>query len=148
NRVFSGMAAMRYVTGSLTADGPPEQAGGQAFTPDFFPVLGVDPAMGRLFTEEEDRTAAQVVIVSHNLWKRRYQGDPHVIGRTIPLNDAKFSVIGVLPEAFMFQSRMTDYWVPASFTPAMLANRDAHFLNLVARLKPGVTMTQARGALH
>ena len=148
NRVFSGMAAMRFVQGSLTADGPPEQVGGQAATPDFFSVLGVEPAMGRLFTEAEDRAAAQVVVISYGLWQRRYQGDAGIVGRTIPLNGAKFTVIGVLPRQFVFQSRMTDYWVPASLTPAALANRDAHFLNVVARLRPGVTMAQAREDLH
>ena len=149
NQVFSGMAATRYVNGSLTTDGPPEQVGGQAVTPEFFGVLGVHPAMGRLFNEEEDRAGAQVVLISHGLWQRRYQGDTAILGRTIPLNGAKFTVIGVLPREFIFQSRLfSDYWVPASFTPALLANRDPHFLNVVARLKPGVTIAQAREDMH
>ena len=148
NRSFSGIAAMRYVMGSLITDGPPEQVGGQAVTPDFFGVLGVQPEMGRLFTEDDDRIGAQVVVIGYGLWQRRYQSDPGIVGRTIPLNGAKFTVIGVLPRDFVFQSRMTDYWVPTSFTPAMLANRDAHYLNVVARLKPGVTIEQARDDMH
>jgi len=87
-------------------------------------------------------------VISYGLWQRRYQGGAGIVGRTIPLNGAKFTVIGVLPRQFVFQSRMTDYWVPASLTPAALANRDAHFLNVVARLRPGVTMAQAREDLH
>jgi putative ABC transport system permease protein len=148
NRVFSGMAAMRVTGGSLTTDGPPEQVGGQAVTPDFFDVLGVHPLIGRVFTEEEDRTAARVAIISHELWKRRYQGDPGIVGRTIPLNGAKFAVIGVLPREFVFQNRMSDYWVPASLTPEMLADHNAHFLNVVARLRAGVTRAQASQDLH
>ncbi|MBV8457813.1 MAG: ABC transporter permease [Acetobacteraceae bacterium] len=148
NRVFSGMAAMRVTGGSLTTDGPPEQVGGQAVTPDFFDVLGVHPLIGRVFTEEEDRTAARVAIISHELWKRRYQGNPGIVGRTIPLNGAQFAVIGVLPREFVFQNRMSDYWVPASLTPETLANHNAHFLNVVARLRTGVTMAQGSQDLH
>src|SRR5262249_11568495 len=148
NKSFGGMAAMRFVLGSLTLDGPPEQATGQAVTADFFDVLGVRPALGRLLSVEEDRTAWQVVMISYGLGQRRYQGDPGIIGRTIVLNDAKYSVIAVFPRDFVFQSRSTDYWVPATLSPAELANRDAHYLNVVARLKPGVSVRQAREDMH
>ena len=86
---------MQYVSASLTLDGPPEQVAGQAVTPDFFTVLGVQPALGRVFTEDEDRSGARVVAIGYALWQRRYQGDPAIIGRTIPLNGATFTVTGV-----------------------------------------------------
>jgi putative ABC transport system permease protein len=148
SRGFSGMAAMRVVGASLTADGPPEQLGGQAITAGFFDVLGVQPSIGRVFTEDEDRARAQVALISYGLWQRRYQGDPAMVGRTIPLNGAQFTVIGVLPRGFIFQGRTSDFWVPASMTPATLANRDSHLLNVVARVKPEFTVAQARQDLR
>jgi putative ABC transport system permease protein len=148
NRVFEGMGAMRFTTSSLTLDGSPEQVLGQAVTPDFFSVLGVQPVIGRVFSVDEDRSGAQVMVISYGLWQRRYQGDPAIVGRTIPMNGAKFTVTGVMPRGFVFQADQTDYWVPANLTPAQLANRAAHYLNVVARLKPGATIARAREDVH
>ncbi len=89
-----------------------------------------------------------MALISYSLWQRRYLADRSIVGRNIPLNGANFTVIGVLPRDFTFQNRAADYWVPANLTPAMLANRDAHILNVVARLSPGVTVAQARSDLH
>src|SRR5579883_117204 len=114
NRVFSDMAAMRVVAGNLTTDGPPEQVTGQAVTRNFFPVLGVQPLIGRTFTEDEDRAGARVALISYSLWQRRYFADRTIVGRNIPLNGANFTVIGVLPREFTFQNRAADYWVPAN----------------------------------
>lgn len=117
NRMFESMAAMLYTSSSLTLDGPPEQVSGQAVTPDFFNVLGVQPAIGRVFSEDEDRTGARVMIISYGLWQHRYQGDPAIVGRTIPMNGVRFTVTGVMPQGFVFQATQTDYWAPASLTP-------------------------------
>ncbi len=125
NRVLSGMAAMRVVAGNLTTDGPPEQVTGQAVTQNFFPVLGVQPLIGRTLTEDEDRAGARVALISYSLWQRRYLADRRIVGRNIPINGANFTVIGVLPRDFTFQNRAADYWAPANLTPAMLSNRDA-----------------------
>jgi putative ABC transport system permease protein len=144
NHVFTDMAATRSRSANLTGDGAPEQLLGRAVTSNFFSVLGVRPAFGRTFTEEEDRTNAPVVVISQGLWQRRYLGNADVIGKPIVLNGYKTTVIGVLPSEFAFRSRDLDFWVPISMPPALLANRGSHFLNVVARIKPGVTIERAR----
>src|SRR5437868_512957 len=87
--------------------------------------------------------ADRVVMVSHRLWQRRFGGDPSIIGRTMLMNDARYEIVAVLPEAFVFRTRTSDYWVPINFTPAQAAERRSHFLQVVARLKPGVTLEAA-----
>jgi putative ABC transport system permease protein len=144
NHVFTGMAATASRTAILTGDGPPEQLLGRAVTADFFTVLGVQPLLGRTFSEDEDRTNAPVAVISYRLWRRRYLGDPNVIGTAILMDGAKSTVIGVMPRDFVFRNREIDYWCPIAFSPAALANRGYHFLNVVARLKLGVTVERAR----
>jgi len=143
NRVFTDMAATRGSSTSLTADGPPEQALGRAVTANFFSVLGVRPLLGRTFTEEEDRTGAPVAVISYGLWQRRYAGEP-VVDKPILMNGLRCSIVGVMPREFVFRDRKVDYWVPIHFTPAEAARRGSHYLNVVARLKPGVTLAEAR----
>src|SRR5215831_2194693 len=137
-RSFTGIAATRGNTVNLTGDGAPEQLIGRLVTANFFPVLGVQPIVGRIFTDEEDATGAPVVLISYGLWQRRFGGDPAVVGRTILLNDARREVIGILPRGFVFRSSLIDYWAPIHFTPAQVADHGSHFLNVVARLAPGV----------
>src|SRR5580658_2821050 len=148
NHVFTDMAAVRYRGANITSitpgDGNPEQLKGQAVTPNFFSVLGVTPLVGRTFSEEEDRTGAQVVVISYGLWQRRYQGDAASIDKPVMLNGAKYSIIGVMPRDFAFRDRERDFWVPMHFTPADQAIRGSHFLTVVARLKPDATFDRAR----
>jgi predicted permease len=143
-RSFADIAATRGALGSLTGDGLPEQLIGRATTANFFGVLGVRPQLGRTFTEAEDRDGAQVVVISHGLWQRRYGGDPGILGRTILLNDTRYEVIGVAPRAFAFRNRDVDFWTPVHFGPEQASNRGSHFLNVVGRLKTGVTLEAAR----
>jgi putative ABC transport system permease protein len=142
-RSFSGMAATRGGFSSLTSDGPPEQLLGRRVTWTFFDVLGVHPAIGRAFTQDEDRTSAAVVVISDGLWKRRYGGDRAIVGRTILMSDNRYEVIGVMPPGFVFRDREIDYWAPIVLTPAVAADHGSHFLNVVARLAPGVTLAAA-----
>jgi predicted permease len=144
NHVFTDMAATRGGTANLTADGPPEQVFGRRVTANFFDVLGVKPVLGRVFTEEEDRTNPNLVLISYGLWQRRYAGDPEIVNRAILMNGIKHTVLGVMPRDFVFQNREMAYWSPANFSPADQANRGSHFLNVVARLKPGVRIERAR----
>ena len=144
NHVFADMAATKGASANLTADGPPEQVLGRAVTPNFFDVLGVQPMAGRMFTGEEDRTGAQVAVISYALWQRRYAGDTTAIDREILINNQKYTIIGILPRDFAFRDRLMDFWIPIHFAPSDLVNRGSHFLNVVARLKPGVSLTQAR----
>jgi predicted permease len=125
---------------------------GRRVTANFFSVLGVQPVAGRTFTAADDNIGQRVVVISHALWRRRYGGDPSIVGRTISMtgqnaavstDGVKYEVVGVAPESFVFLSRDNDYWVPMQFTPEEAAVRGNHFLSVVARLKPGVTLEAA-----
>ena len=144
NHVFTEMAATRGRAVNLTGDGAPEQVLGRIVTSSFFSVLGVSPLLGRTFTEEEDRTNAPVVVISYGLWQRRFLGEPAVIGKPILMNGKTHTVVGVMPREFVFRHRDADYWKPIAFTAADRQQRGNHFLNVVARLKPGVTIERAR----
>ena len=144
NHVFTDIAASRYRGLSITGDGTPEQLKGMAVTANLFSVLGVAPLIGRTFSDEEDRNGAQVVVISYGLWQRRYLGDPARINQPILLNDSKYTVVGVMPRDFVFRDRERDFWIPIHFTPSEAARRGSHFLSVVARLKPGATLDQAR----
>jgi len=143
NRVFSDMAATYGASANLTDEGRPELVLGRAVTPNFFAVLQVRPIYGRVFTDDEDRQGAQVVVIGYELWQRRFGGDPAGIGRTLTMNGTAYTVVGVMPRGFVFRNREIEYWTPAHFTPSIEARRTSHYLNVVARLKPAVTMAQA-----
>src|SRR5687768_7158849 len=148
NRSFTDMAATAFSFSNLTGDGAPEVVLGRRVTANFFSVLGVQPLLGRAFTAADDTGASRIVIISHALWQRRYGGDPGIVGRTISMSvervgDVKHEVIGVAPPSFVFLSREIDYWVPMQFSPEEAATRGNHFLNVVARLKPGVAVDAA-----
>jgi putative ABC transport system permease protein len=153
NRSFTDMAAAGFVVASLTADGAPEAVLGRRVTANFFPALGVQPQLGRAFTAEDDRSGTRVVMISHALWQRRYGGDPGIVGRTIVLSldrvgDVEHEVIGVAPQSFVFLSREIDYWVPMHFSPEEAATRGNHYLMVVARLKPDVSVEAARSDMQ
>jgi len=143
NRVFTGIAATASGSANVTGDGTPEQLNGRRVTSNFFSVLGVQPVVGRTFTEQEDRDGARVVVISHGLWLRRYAGDTSIVGRTLQLNGNAWQVVGVMPRSFVFRRNDIDYWTPIHFSPAQAAQRRSHYLNVVARLKPGVTIAAA-----
>ncbi len=147
NTVFTGMAALRSRRANLTGFGSPEVVAGRGVTANLFEVLGVTPLLGRVFTEDEDRRRVHVVVISHGLWQRRFAGEPSAVGRDILMNGEKTTVIGVMPRGFSFPRGREEYWAPAGFTPEDLANRGGHFLNVVARLKPGVTLERARSEM-
>jgi predicted permease len=144
NGSFTGIAATRGAGANVTSDGSPEFILGRGVTANLFPVLGVSAVAGRTFTDDEDRMGAPVVVISYGLWQRRYGGDPAIVGRTMVLDDNKYEVIGVMPRGFVFRSRDIDYWVPIHFLPAVALDRGSHYLNVVARLKPGVSLDAAR----
>ena len=148
NTVFTDLASSQPGDFSLSGDGGPEQAPSRKVAWTFWSVLGVQPALGRVFTEAEDTDGAKVVVISHGLWQRRFGGSPGIIGRTIALNDQPYEVIGVMPSGFYFlPSRDIDIWVPASFPPSMRRHFSWHDVQIVARLKPGVTLDQARQSM-
>jgi putative ABC transport system permease protein len=145
NHVFSGMAAMASRTYNLTGDGDPEKVEGYATEWSTFPLLGVNAALGRTFLPEEDRPEGRkVVVISHGLWQRRFAGDRGLVGRDLQINGEKYTVIGVMPAGFHFPTRESEVWTPLAFTDQEWARRGAHFLRVIARLKPGISLEQAR----
>ena len=110
---------------------------------DVFETLRVQPMLGRGFRQDEDLPGrARVVVLSHGLWERRFAGDPTILGRSITLNGEPTTVVGVMPADFYFPSRQTELWLPVALNPAN-ASRGGHFLGVIARLKPGITIEQA-----
>src|SRR5688500_8427797 len=145
---FEDMAATAEWTFNLTGDGDPERVAAYAVTANFFPVLGVPPALGRVFTPDDDRPGAhKVVVLSHALWKARYGGDPQIVNRDIQLDGEKYTVVGVMPAGFQFFESDVRLWFPIAFNAEQLANRGGHYLKVIARLKPGVTLDQAQADL-
>ena len=145
---FADMAATAEETFNLTGDGDPERVAAYSVTANFFPLLGVSPALGRVFTADDDRPGAhKVAVLSHGLWQSRYGSDAQIINRDILLNGEKYTVIGVMPAGFQFFESDVRLWVPIAFAAEQLANRGGHYLKVVARMKPGVTLDQAQADL-
>lgn len=144
SQAFADIAARDNRSFNLTGDGEPEKVQAYGITANFFPLLGAKPALGRNFSAEEDQPGAnRVAIISHSLWQSRYGGDPSILNRDILLNDESYTVIGVMPANFQFGANYIRLWTPIAFTPEELARRGTHYLNVVGRLKPGVTLEQA-----
>jgi putative ABC transport system permease protein len=141
-------------TGTIaTEGGDPERLIGAAVNADYFPLLRVKPVLGRVFTREEDKAGApQVVLLSHALWQRRYGGDPGIIGREINLG-GKTTVIGIMPPGFEYpiSDDAQDFWEPlfsAQFmTKENREERANRYLQVIGRLKPGVTVEKAKADL-
>ncbi len=143
NRTLSDIAATRSASANLTVDGPPEFVMGRRATANFFKVLGVEPLLGRTFTEEEDRLWARVTVISYSLWQRRYGGDRDAVGSAIVMSGERHTIIGVMPRAFVFRNREMDFWTPMRLTPEQQAERSSHYLNVVGRLATGVSVDDA-----
>ena len=146
---FADMAASAETSFNITGDGEPERVAAFAVTANFFPLFGVQPLLGRNFLPEEDRPgASKVTLLSHSLWQSRYGGDKQILNRDILLNGEKHTVVGVMPPGFQFIESEVRVWVPIAFEPEDLANRGGHYLNVVARLKPGVSLDQAQADMN
>jgi predicted permease len=149
NSVFSGMAAIGYRSFSLTGAGEPVRIDGEAYSADIFSVLQVYPILGRAFTAEEDRPGGpHVTILGYGLWMSRFGGDRAIVGRAIRLNEESYTVVGVMPAGFAFPDRDDQIWIPLALTQEQITNRGSHFLRVVARLKPEVTVAQAQSEMR
>jgi putative ABC transport system permease protein len=153
NRSFDEMAAYfgaardAWVTSyALTGAGEPERLKGMTVTANFFSVLGVRPILGRVFAAGEEWQGSDgVVVISAGLWRRRFGADLSVVGRSVALDGRARTVIGVMPPDFRFNNAPLDLWIPMGWTAQTLAGtRRPHYLRVVARLKPGVALEQAR----
>jgi len=148
NRVFDDMAATRDASFSLTGGSVPEEILGRQVSWNLFRVLGVPPFLGRDFVAEQDHAnTGDVAILSHALWRQNFGADPQIVGKKIELDNQKYTVIGVMPPGFEFPDRASAIWVPLGFSPEQAINHHRHFLQVVARLKPGVTLAQANANL-
>jgi putative ABC transport system permease protein len=149
NQSFSDMAASHETSFNLTGDGEPERVSAYSVTANFFPLLGVQPLLGRSFLTEEDRPGAnKVAVLSYSLWQSRYGADRNILNRDILLNGEKHTVVGVMPASFHFFEKDTRLWVPIALDQEDWANRGGHFLTVVARLKPGVSVSQAQADMN
>ena len=149
NTVFTDIAATQPGDAALSGSGEPEELLARKVTWNFWSVLGVQPQLGRVFTEEEDVRGARVAVISHGLWQRRFGASPNIVGRTVMLNDAPHEVVGVMPRDFYFMpARNVDVWMPTSFSPGVLTKDWAwHDVQTVARLRPGVSLQHANEAM-
>ena len=148
NTVFTDLACSQPGSAILSGDGEPEEVRARKVTWNLWSVLGVQPALGRVFTEDEDDKGVRVVVMSHGLWQRRFGGASDIVGRKISVNDEAYEVIGVMPQTFYFMpSHDVDMWMPASFPPSLRMNFTWHDAQIVARLKPGVGLEQARQSM-
>ena len=151
NTVFEKMAAYNFTGRHLTEEGQSaERLLGLAATADFFPLLGVAPAHGRVFKPEEFEPGADnVVVLTDRFWTRRFGSDPNVVGRKIQLDGKTVEIVGVMPPGFEHPILWgpIDIWQPLTFTPERKTNRGTNYLSSFARLKPGVTVQQAEQSM-
>lgn len=142
--IFQDLAAHQDVNLNLTSqgEGEPERVEASAVSDSFFPLLQVPALLGRSIQPQEEQTNEQVVVLSHNLWQRRFGSDREVLGKTLELNDRSYTVVGVMPAEFRFPAS-SELWIPLS-RDRWTSSREAHFLDVLGRLKPGVTLEQAR----
>ena len=149
NQVFERIATYVGQGFNLTGTDKPERVIGARVSGDLFQLLGVQPALGRTFTVDEDRDGAErVVILSHQFWQNRFAGAASAIGQTITLNEQRYTIVGVMPAGLAFPSTRTQIWTPIAFNPAEQAMRDTNFIDVIARLKPGVSIDQARANMN
>jgi predicted permease len=149
--IFEGFAGENPIPFTLTGLGYPVQLFGGKVTSNYFDVLGVRPIRGRDFLPQEEETA-DVAMVTENFWQKRMGGDPNVIGRSITLDGVMHTIVGVLPNLpFSWTGPNAEVWTTKPFVipgfPYELMIRDTRFLRVVGRLKPGITVEQARAAL-
>ena len=145
---FEQLAVLNFWSANLAGDGQPERLQGFQVSPSLFPMLGVEPALGRAFTNEEEQPGRDsVVVLSHSLWQRRFAGDPGVINRTLNINGRAYTVVGVMPPEFQIHQR-ADLWSPFAPDERTLSNRLPHYLIVFGRLRAGVTPEQARASMR
>ena len=160
NTVFENMAAFSSSTMTLTGDGEPVQMMGANTSAGYFAVVGVEPMIGRLFHPEEYAPGKnQVVILGNAFWRSHYGGDPKIIDKTITLDGRSFTVAGVMPPGIYplwpttegrisFDESHQQFWLPMAYNSRWAANRTAHALGVVGRLKAGITFAQAQAEMN
>lgn len=133
---------------NVTGSGMPERLEGYLVTPSFFPLLGMPPFMGRVFSESEAGNGSiREAIISFATWQNHFGADPHIVGRTLNLNGSPVTIVAVMPREFDFPIG-AEIWAPWPVNPNEVNNRGDHTLDVIGRLKPGVSIDQARAELN
>ncbi len=146
--LFDGIAAWGNGLYSLTGRGGPVVLSGAPVSANTFTTLGVKPLLGRDFLPEEETYGKQhVVLLSNESWRRRFRGDPNMIGQSLTLNDEPYTVVGVLPPHVQFPDPNLEVWTPLAFSPVQLSQRHNHSYSAIGRLKPGTTLAAARAQM-
>jgi predicted permease len=147
SRAFSDVAAAEYWTPTLSGSDVPESVTALHLTSRMLPMLGVRPLLGRFFTDDEDQPGHNaVVLLGYGLWQRRFAGDTNVVGRQIALDGLEYTIVGVMPREFQFApfwATHAELWAPLALGPR-LADRRGSSLRIFARLRPGISIAQAR----
>ena len=150
NSVFQNVAAFNANSGlglNLSGAGHPARISATSVTGNLFSVLGVTPALGRSFLPDEERPgSAPVCILSDGLWRRRFGSDPKILGKAVTLNGEMWTVVGVMPTGFRFPQSV-DLWVPAMVRSTARTKHAQHYLGVIARLKPGLSLDHAQAEL-
>jgi len=155
SHVFDALAGFRVWTYELSGSGEPERVTANRASSDLFPVLGAQPILGRNFSAEEELPGHSVVVLSYKLWQRRFGGSPAVLGQTVNLDREPYTIIGVMPQSFVFplpgmgQGPAADLWVPLALSKEELSDFGDNFSwSVVARLKPGIGLPRANADLQ
>ena len=150
---FVSLAGFAVTGMNITESGPPDRLSGEQVTANYFSTLGVSPAHGRAFLPDEDRPGAnKVIIASDELWHSRFGGDPHFLGSSVTLDNEKYTVVGIMPAGFRSPSQFNMtvpllYYIPAAYPADLLSKHGDHGINVIGRLKPGVSLVAARAEL-
>jgi putative ABC transport system permease protein len=150
SKAFAQVSAYTTQGFNLTGLDAPERLSGTLVTANMFTTLGVEPQRGRNFLPHEDQEgSSEVVLLSNGIWHRRFGGDPGIVNKTINLDGRQTTVVGVMPANFHFPDKETEIWVPLTIPADLLTenNRGSHFLDVIARLRPGVTKAQAQAEM-
>jgi len=146
---FELMSAYSSDAVTFAGNDQPKRLEGASITPEFFGILRVQPAMGRLFQQDDMREEAnKTVILSYAFWQSAFGGNSDILGRQTRLNDDQYTVIGIMPQDFFFPARGTQFWRPLILTGPARYIRDNYYLNAIARLKPGVSLEKARAEMN
>jgi predicted permease len=144
---FEAMAAHTLSamnTTTLLGQGAPETVHGAMASSDLFDTMGIQPMVGRNFTDAEDRAKQHVAVISEDLWRRKFASDPAIAGKQVRLDKDSFTVVGVVPRQQVFPE-WADFWMPLSLLDSeLVSRRKSHPLEIVARLKPGISVEQAQ----
>ena len=148
NDVFDIMVASAGMGVTMAGATEPTRVRGSRVSAGYFEIFGVRPALGRTFAPDEDQPGKEkVAVITYRLWQRAFGGDPTVIGRSVVMNREPHTILGVMPAGSAFDRGSNDVWRPLAFGPGE-QTRNYHWLQVIARLKPGITVEQARARME